>query len=71
MKNSGKRAATQRGVKEAGAADVPAVKVRKIVTTIEEIHHEGGPRARVPVRRGATGQNPSDAAVHLKKEGKT
>ena len=53
MKNSGKRAATQRGVKEAGAADVPAVKVRKIVTTIEEIHHEGGPRARVPVRRGA------------------
>lgn len=42
--------------KEGAAAprrDAPAVAVRKIVTTVEEIWHEGGPRAKTPVRRGA------------------
>ena len=36
-------------------APAPAivVDVRKIVTLVEEIRHEGGPRARTPVRRGA------------------
>jgi hypothetical protein len=32
---------------------LPAIDVRKTVTTIEEIRHEGGPRAKVPHLRGA------------------
>jgi hypothetical protein len=32
---------------------MPEVRVRKIVLTIEEIHHEGGPAAEVPLLRGA------------------
>ena len=32
---------------------MPTVNVRKIVTQIEEIFHEGGPPADVPLRRGA------------------
>ena len=32
---------------------MPIVNVRKIVTQIEEIFHEGGPPADVPLRRGA------------------
>ena len=32
---------------------MPEVVVRKIVTSIEEIRHEGGPPAAVPYRRGA------------------
>ena len=31
---------------------MPQVKIRKLVTSIEEIYHEGGPRANVPLRRG-------------------
>lgn len=30
------------------------IKVRKIVTIVEEIHHEGGPPAAEPLRRAAT-----------------
>ena len=29
------------------------VEIRKIVTSVEEVHHEGGPRANTPLRRGA------------------
>lgn len=32
---------------------MPAVEIRKFVTQIEEIRHEGGPPAAVPARRGA------------------
>ena len=32
---------------------MPDVKVRKFLVSVEEIHHEGGPRAAVPPRRGA------------------
>ena len=35
------------------AADAVKVDVRKIVTSVEEIWHEGGPRAKKPYRRGA------------------
>jgi hypothetical protein len=35
------------------AADVPPVEVRKVCTFLEEIHHDGGPRAATPHRRGA------------------
>ncbi len=31
---------------------MPEVKIRKIVTSIEEIFHEGGPRANTPLMRG-------------------
>jgi hypothetical protein len=33
---------------------MPEVAVRKTVTTVEEIFHEGGPASRVPLRRAAT-----------------
>ena len=32
---------------------MPDVKVRKFLVSVEEIHHEGGPVATVPPRRGA------------------
>jgi hypothetical protein len=32
---------------------MPEVRIRKIATAIEEIHHEGGPPAAVPLLRGA------------------
>ncbi|MCA3575354.1 MAG: amino acid synthesis family protein [Aestuariivirga sp.] len=32
---------------------MPDVKVRKFLVSVEEIHHEGGPAAAVPPRRGA------------------
>jgi hypothetical protein len=31
---------------------MPEVKIRKIITSIEEIFHEGGPRANTPLMRG-------------------
>lgn len=37
----------------AAPAAPPEVVVRKIVTTVEQIWHEGGPRRRTPVARGA------------------
>ncbi|MGA8053103.1 MAG: amino acid synthesis family protein [Burkholderiales bacterium] len=33
--------------------DVPTIDTRKVVTVLEEIWHEGGPRAASPHRRGA------------------
>jgi len=32
---------------------MPEVRIRKIATALEEIHHEGGPPAEVPLLRGA------------------
>jgi hypothetical protein len=32
---------------------MPDVEIRKILTTVEEVFHEGGPRANVPYRRAA------------------
>ncbi len=32
---------------------MPDLNIRKIATAFEEIHHEGGPRAAIPLRRGA------------------
>lgn len=32
---------------------MPSIDIRKIVTTIEEIRHEGGPPVDVPVKRGS------------------
>ncbi|KMK67282.1 amino acid synthesis family protein [Puniceibacterium sp. IMCC21224] len=32
---------------------MPDVEIRKIATALEEIYHEGGPRAETPVRRAA------------------
>ena len=32
---------------------MPEVQIRKIITTVEEIYHEGGPRAGKPLRRAA------------------
>lgn len=32
---------------------MPSVEIRKFVTQVEEIWHEGGPRAAAPARRGA------------------
>ncbi len=32
---------------------MPEVEIRKIATALEEIHHEGGPRAEEPLRRAA------------------
>src|SRR3974390_1717355 len=37
-----------------GACNMPKVRVRKRVLVIEEIFHEGGPRARKPLRRAAS-----------------
>ena len=39
--------------KASTTADAVKVDVRKIVTSVEEIWHEGGPRAKKPYRRGA------------------
>ncbi len=32
---------------------MPDLRLRKMATVVEEIHHEGGPRANVPLRRAA------------------
>jgi hypothetical protein len=47
---------------------MPDVKVRKFLVSVEEIHHEGGPAAAVPQRRGAVLaviENPYAGAYHL------
>jgi hypothetical protein len=46
---------------------MPEVKVRKFLVSVEEIHHEGGPVAAVPPRRGvvlAVIENPYAGAFH-------
>ena len=46
---------------------MPDVKVRKFLVSVEEIHHEGGPVASVPLRRGAVLaviENPYAGAYH-------
>lgn len=46
---------------------MPDVKVRKFLVSVEEIHHEGGPAAAVPPRRGAVLaviENPYAGAYH-------
>lgn len=46
---------------------MPDVKVRKFLVAVEEIHHEGGPAAAVPPRRGAVLaviENPYAGAYH-------
>lgn len=46
---------------------MPEVKVRKFLVSVEEIHHEGGPVAQVPPRRGsvlAVIENPYAGAYH-------
>lgn len=46
---------------------MPDVKVRKFVVSVEEIHHEGGPVASVPPKRGAVLaviENPYAGAYH-------
>jgi len=46
---------------------MPDVKVRKFLVSVEEIHHEGGPVADVPPRRGAVLaviENPYAGAFH-------
>lgn len=46
---------------------MPDVEIRKIITSIEEVHHEGGPRADVPPKRGAIVaviKNPYAGAYH-------
>jgi hypothetical protein len=46
---------------------MPDVKVRKFLVSVEEIHHEGGPVAQVPLRRGAVLaviENPYAGAYH-------
>jgi hypothetical protein len=46
---------------------MPDVKVRKFLVSVEEIHHEGGPVAEVPPRRGvvlAVIENPYAGAFH-------
>ena len=46
---------------------MPDVKVRKFLVSVEEIHHEGGPVAAVPPRRGAVLaviENPFASAFH-------
>lgn len=46
---------------------MPEVKVRKFLVSVEEIHHEGGPVAHVPPRRGvvlAVIENPYAGAYH-------
>jgi len=32
---------------------MPDIEIRKIITSVEEIYHEGGPAAQVPLRRAA------------------
>jgi hypothetical protein len=32
---------------------MPLIDIRRVFTQVEDIHHEGGPRAAVPLRRGA------------------
>ena len=46
---------------------MPDVKVRKFLISVEEIHHEGGPTAAVPPKRGAVLaviENPYAGAYH-------
>ena len=46
---------------------MPEVKVRKFLVSVEEIHHEGGPVAAVPPKRGAVLaviENPYAGAYH-------
>ena len=46
---------------------MPEVKVRKFLVSVEEIHHEGGPPAAVPPKRGvilAVVENPYAGAFH-------
>jgi hypothetical protein len=46
---------------------MPEVEIRKIATSLEEIHHEGGPRADTPYRRAAIVaviRNPYAGAYH-------
>ena len=46
---------------------MPDVKLRKFLVSVEEIHHEGGPVAQVPPRRGAVLaviENPYAGAFH-------
>ena len=46
---------------------MPEVKVRKFLVSVEEIHHEGGPVAAVPPRRGvvlAVIENPYAGSFH-------
>ena len=46
---------------------MPDVKVRKFLVSVEEIHHEGGPAAAVPQRRGvvlAVVENPYAGSFH-------
>ena len=46
---------------------MPDVKVRKFLISVEEIHHEGGPAAAVPPKRGAVLaviENPYAGAYH-------
>jgi hypothetical protein len=46
---------------------MPDVRVRKFIVSVEEIHHEGGPAAAVPPRRGAVLaviENPYAGAYH-------
>ena len=46
---------------------MPDVKVRKFLVSVEEVHHEGGPVAQVPPRRGAVLaviENPYAGAYH-------
>lgn len=46
---------------------MPDVKVRKFLVSVEEIHHEGGPAAAVPPKRGAVLaviENPYAGAYH-------
>lgn len=46
---------------------MPDVKVRKFLISVEEIHHEGGPAAAVPPKRGAilaVIENPYAGAYH-------
>ncbi|SDO12476.1 Amino acid synthesis [Lutimaribacter pacificus] len=46
---------------------MPDVEIRKIATSLEEIHHEGGPRAETPYRRAAIVaviRNPYAGAYH-------
>ena len=46
---------------------MPDVRVRKFLVSVEDIHHEGGPVADVPLRRGAVLaviENPYAGAFH-------
>lgn len=45
--------ATRTKAKLKGAGKAPKVEIRKIVLMVEDIHHEGGPAAKTPQRRGA------------------